>query len=1403
MADSGQPLGSVAAGGHRGVAVGGSVIGSAINTGDYYQIFIGDYERLQDFYLPPWETFDQHDPARFVGRQWLADQVDEFLDRERCGYFVLEADAGVGKSAFLAELVRTRGYLHHFVRPGTASHADPALKSLAAQLVRVTGSDPYLPAGLDASALFGKALGEAARRLRPGEQLVLVIDGLDEADTPSGCNPLGLPSVLPPGVYCVVSHRPGVLWAEVKVCRQLCQLRAEDGRNLADMHEFLRRAAVQPGVAEALAAGGYSSNRFVATLADKCRGVWIYLRYVVDEIERGDRSPLDLDNLPYGVWQYYAQFWNRWQDQHPDAWDAEHLPLLATLGAAQEPATLRLLCALAEIAPPSRLRRVLEEWWRPFLAVTDNEDNRYSVYHASLREFLAGQLAAAEREQLTDTERRRLRELADATRQAHGRIANRYLSAWGELATDLSGLHARAAGELDDGYGLRHLTAHLSAAGRLDDLRRLLTCQWTQRTPGTDSAPCYVNTWFTVWDRVGDVAGYLRDVDASRAAAGSLPDLVAAELLVRASLAESSVVSRAGQIPPPLLARLVADGEWALDQAAAYARSMRHPGLRSEALALLAARATDRRHRGLMEEALQAVEAIESRFDWYEALLPRIAEVLPEEVVRLVLRCPAEGPRFAALRAVAPMLPLTVVRWALDAAMPRRGQAYQPVYVRRVLLPGGSEKALCEALISLIIRLPPAERLSVARQVEEAMTDVKGRALAAVAGACSSSEGRAEPLARAIEMARSSAGHAPAACCLTLARAAPFVPSAARTEHVLDVIRRMESLSDDSEYSLGEIIAALAAADPDAAARQLTRLTGSALVDTSAKILRFLSPSAARELAASIDPAELMLNADLVEAVVSRLDTPDVRRQVRLAKDKNEDQSSLLLKVLVRHLPDDEALDAARALRGASARARVLASLVGRIDSRTLLQATAAISDFPALVTTLASIAASCPATADDIVRLVLDDVIRREALATDGVAALRGLSPVMSEQAASAWLDLAAGIAASSGDRHTYGLVAARLSPPEARRRIEAMSDPSEQDAVRNVLAVRLGGEEGLDLLSACRPDARGPGLADLIVRHRHRGVTARFVHRVRDLAATVEDAWQRTLICALLLPITDPPGQPAAALACVRHAAQGLADDLQRLAIVALVQPWLCADEAHQAVLELLGRLGLNEHGRSVAWTILSDTITPGPLRTAIRASATEPLYGWRDTLDPAPAGPQPTLSEIQEWTSLALDRLVSRQLTGYDPDAEAMVAHYLKPAGSRDVSLQDAYDAAWKIGSDHLRARALAMVLPYVVPHQQVEIGKQALEQALRLPFVDLPIAPYDLPHPLRFWSLGLQDFTERNRGQLFQEMLRRLGRRPRSDLLRAFSECAVVLAGSVPPDLPAQLASWVVDAGCWWP
>ena len=64
----------------------------------------------------PRPVFSAADVDAFTGREWLSDEVDRFIAGNPCGYVFVEAEAGLGKTAFAAWLVKTRGYLSHFSR---------------------------------------------------------------------------------------------------------------------------------------------------------------------------------------------------------------------------------------------------------------------------------------------------------------------------------------------------------------------------------------------------------------------------------------------------------------------------------------------------------------------------------------------------------------------------------------------------------------------------------------------------------------------------------------------------------------------------------------------------------------------------------------------------------------------------------------------------------------------------------------------------------------------------------------------------------------------------------------------------------------------------------------------------------------------------------------------------------------------------------------------------------------------------------------------------------------------------------------------------------------------------------------------------------------------------------------
>src|SRR5262249_41664044 len=166
------------------------------------------------------------------------------------------------------------------------------------------------------------------------------------------------------------------------------------------MRNFLERVATRHIVAQALRESGYAQSQFVKTLMEKCAGVWIYLHYLVHEIAEKYRGPLNLDTLPFGLTQYYAQYWGRLRDTEEDNWYETYLPLLATLAIVPEAVPVQYLLKWADLKiPQQRIQRILRERWRPFLIITGEQSDPYCrLYHVTLREFLS---AHVERDQLS------------------------------------------------------------------------------------------------------------------------------------------------------------------------------------------------------------------------------------------------------------------------------------------------------------------------------------------------------------------------------------------------------------------------------------------------------------------------------------------------------------------------------------------------------------------------------------------------------------------------------------------------------------------------------------------------------------------------------------------------------------------------------------------------------------------------------------------------------------------------------------------------------------------------------------------------------------------------------------------------------------------------------------------
>jgi hypothetical protein len=251
------------------------------------------------------------------------------------------------------------------------------------------------------------------------------------------------------------------------------------------------------------------AETFIESVLDRCGQLWIYLSYVLRAIKDGHCSPRDVDLLPRDLETYYD---NNFTELCPDSAEgAWRLRLLSALTVIEEPLDTRTLSRFADVNDDGQLvEQFLNGRMRPFCTVLRanglaDSQARFNLYHASLREYLAG---GSERHGKPAAVCALYDRLSTARGQTQRRICDHYLRAWGGLAEGLPVLAQNpAAGMADGGYGLRWLTTHLLATGRTAELHLLLSC-------GQENH----NLWYAAHEHSGDIAGFLADIDRARRA---------------------------------------------------------------------------------------------------------------------------------------------------------------------------------------------------------------------------------------------------------------------------------------------------------------------------------------------------------------------------------------------------------------------------------------------------------------------------------------------------------------------------------------------------------------------------------------------------------------------------------------------------------------------------------------------------------------------------------------------------------------------------------------------------------------------------------------------------------------------------------------------------------------------
>jgi hypothetical protein len=332
---------------------------------------------------------------RFCGRQFVFETFQQFITENPHGYFTIVGDAGMGKSSIVAKYVSEHKSPCYFnILVERRNRPELFLKSIRRQLI-----DRYeLPNSEDAD--LPTLLAKVAGKLTGGERLVIAVDALDEVEQEAGENLLHLPTTLPNNVYFLLTRRPyslGRRRLSVSPGVPVKELDLRDSKyandNQEDIKEYIRfviktDSDYQNGLKSWIETRSIAHTDFVEQVAHKSEKNFMYLRYVLPAIAKGDYNDLSLKELPAGLQEYYQNHWVRMgMEAKPGQLMENVLYILLEIGT---PIPCEMIAGIAKV-DECDVGKVLEDKWVEYLK-KQNVDGEicYTIYHASFLDFLKG-----------------------------------------------------------------------------------------------------------------------------------------------------------------------------------------------------------------------------------------------------------------------------------------------------------------------------------------------------------------------------------------------------------------------------------------------------------------------------------------------------------------------------------------------------------------------------------------------------------------------------------------------------------------------------------------------------------------------------------------------------------------------------------------------------------------------------------------------------------------------------------------------------------------------------------------------------------------------------------------------------------------------------------------------------
>jgi hypothetical protein len=192
-------------------------------------------------------------------------------------------------------------------------------------------------------------------------------------------------------VYFVLTRRNVDLPIVTQSPQEELDLMAHPAENRNDVESYIRCNSEHEKLREWMTRQNLKEKNFINTLADLSENNFMYLRYVLPEIESGAYQNLDLAKLPTGLQGYYEDHW-RHMGMTIKPLPRVKIRIIYVMCEVRQLVSRKLISDFATDQSMQvdelDVQEVLDEWSQFLHEQPTPEGTRYSVYHSSFREFL-------------------------------------------------------------------------------------------------------------------------------------------------------------------------------------------------------------------------------------------------------------------------------------------------------------------------------------------------------------------------------------------------------------------------------------------------------------------------------------------------------------------------------------------------------------------------------------------------------------------------------------------------------------------------------------------------------------------------------------------------------------------------------------------------------------------------------------------------------------------------------------------------------------------------------------------------------------------------------------------------------------------------------------------------------